>query len=259
LINDAVERGLVEGDPTYIQQWADWRQAELDYINQTTVINQAKASVSKAWLDYQAASSGAVKATVSGKVVNLSMAPGQQVSTETSALLIRSEDEQMWVKIMITENDVVEVNSDQPARIRVDSIKGKEFSGRVVRVDEVGAVESGVVTYGLYLRLDDDQDMSGVRPAMTVNVDILTDEKEGVLLVPNAAIKPYQGEKAVQIMDEMSGQVVYKPVLVGVAGTTVTEVVSGLEEGERVIVGENGGGSVSNSGGGGFVFSRPPR
>jgi HlyD family secretion protein len=68
-ITDAAARGLTIDDPTYIQENADWKQAEADYTNQGSTITQAQASVSSSWLAYQQISSDIV-APATGVVTN---------------------------------------------------------------------------------------------------------------------------------------------------------------------------------------------
>lgn len=204
----------------------------------------AKAALSKAWFSYQATIDGVVKATADGVVANLAIAEGQHVNALDDALLIVSNSG-TWVTISVTENDVVEIESGQKVEISVDALPGEKLTGEVNRVDSVGTVDSGVVTYNIYILVD--QLDTNVLPSMTVSVDITTKEVEGVLTIPNSAIKPYQGSKAVQIMDENTGQIIYLPIKLGVTGNTKSEVVSGLTEGQQIIASSNSG-SESRSG-----------
>jgi multidrug efflux pump subunit AcrA (membrane-fusion protein) len=73
-------------------------------------------------------------------------------------------------------------------------------------------------------------------PSMTVSINIMIDKKDDVLVVPNSAIKPYQGSKAVQVLDKNSDQVLYMPIKIGLIGISKSEVVSGLKEGQEIIV-----------------------
>lgn len=83
---------------------------------------------------------------------------------------------------------------------------------------------------------------------INLQVEIETQKQEDVLVVSNEAIKPYQGGKAVQV--EKNNSVIYMPVEVGVVGITYSEIVSGLEEGQEIIVGTNGTSGEKKSGGG---------
>lgn len=205
----------------------------------------AEATLSKAWFSYQATIDGVVKATADGVVANLAIAEGQHVNALDDALLIVSNSG-TWITISVTENDVVEIESGQKVEISVDALPDEKLTGEVNRVDSVGTVDSGVVTYNIYILVD--QLDTNVLPSMTVSVNITTKEVEGVLTIPNSAIKPYQGSKAVQIMNENTGQIIYLPIKLGVTGNTKSEVVSGLTEGQQIIASSNSG-SESRSGG----------
>ncbi len=237
--DNALEDEMSVDDPIYIEQEREWLAAEQKYIDQKEVIAQAQASVTSAWLSYQATIDGPVSAPIAGKAVNFAVAQGQQVTSTDAALLIKGNSE-TWVVVTITESDISDVQVGQEAVISVDALDGKEIIGEVRRVDEIGTVNSGVVTYSAYIALEDNpeteiNELSGVLPAMTVQVDIQTKVAENVVVVPNGAIKPYRGAKAVQVINKKTGDTLYMPIEVGVVGLTETEVLSGISEGDEII------------------------
>lgn len=193
----------------------------------------AEAALSKAWFIYQATIDGIIKATSNGTIANLSVANGQQVDSQENALLIISESE-VWARISVTENDVVGIKPGQKSELLVDAFPFEKITGEVKRVDSVGTVISNVVTFNVYILLNSTN--INLMPSMTVSVDIMTDKKNDILVVPNSAIKPYQGSKAVQILDKNSGQVLYMPIKVGLVGALKSEVIRGLKEGQEIIV-----------------------
>jgi RND family efflux transporter MFP subunit len=207
----------------------------------------AEASLSKAWFIYQATIDGIVKATSNGVIANLSVAKGQQVNAQENALLIISESE-VWAKISVIENDVIGINPGQKSEITVDTFPSEKITGEVKRVDSIGIIVSNVVTFNVYILLDPID--INLMSSMTVSVNIATDKKEDVLVIPNSAIKPYQGSKAVQTLDKDSGQVLYLPIKVGVVGTLKSEVISGLKEGQEIIISSTSSTSPGTSSGG---------
>lgn len=251
----AIDAGLAIEDPLYIETNRDWLAAEKKYLDQDLVIKQAQAAISAKWLAYQATIDGVVKAPINGVVVNLGVAEGQFVSGKETVLVIGSGQD-TWFKLLVSETDVLKIQPGQEAEVRVDAIRGEVLEAVVERVDTYGLDNSGVVTYGIYLILIEDSGV--IRPNMTVQVDIMTESKNNVMRVPSGAIKPYQGSKAVQVMSR-NGQVIYKPVEIGIEGENYTEILNGLEIGDEVIVGENamiGGGERS---GGIFPMGRGNR
>jgi len=211
----------------------------------------AEAALSKAWYAYQATIDGVVKSTGSGTIANFSVASGQQVNNQDTVLLIESGEES-WIKLSVTENDVVDIEVGQKVDVLVDALPNEELRGEVKRVDSVGTITSGVVTFDVYILLDSSPET--LRAAMTVSVDIMTSEKNDVLVVSNSAIKSYQGSKAVQILDEDSGQVLYLPIKLGVVGSSNSEVVSGLEEGQKIIGSSSSSTSDEEKSGSGGMF-----
>ena len=196
-------------------------------------LNAAEATLTKTWLAYQSTIDGVVKSTATGTVANLSVAAGQSVNGTANALVIESASG-VWVELAINETDITTVQTGQKATISVDALKDEELSGTVQRVDSIGTVSSGIVTYNVYVLLSDaNQD---IKPGMTAQVDIQTQKKENVLVVSNSAIKPYQGGRAVQIIDESTGELIYLPIEVGIVGPVKSEILSGLDEGQEIVV-----------------------
>jgi len=148
-------------------------------------------------------------------------------------LSIISGQESFTVKLSLNEVDVPKVKTGQKARIFLDAFPDKTFDGRVVSVDEIGANTQGVVTYNVYIAILNFDNK--IKPAMTANVDIEVDKAENVLTVPNSAIKPYKGGKAVQFYDHKTNLPVFVPIKIGVRGIDKTEVVEGVTEGMEVI------------------------
>lgn len=252
-INDVVARELDETDPTYIQQHADWLAAEAKYLDQQTAIDQAKAGLSNSWLNYQSVAGGVVKAPVAGKITNVAVSKGQVFSSKETALIIKSEGD-VWVSLAVSEMDVLKIELGQKVKVTVDALGEERYEGTVRRVDSVGSVDTGVVSYRVYVILTEEN--FNIRSGMTVQAEIETMRKSDVLTISSSALKLYQGERAVQILDVGLGEPIYVPVEVGVEGEMRVEIVSGLSEGEEIIVsiiskGTSGGGGVFPGMGGG--------
>jgi multidrug efflux pump subunit AcrA (membrane-fusion protein) len=231
----SLDTELSVDDPIFIQTERDWQASEKKYLDQDKVITQAQAAVASAWFSYQATIDGEVKSPIGGVVANLSVSEGQQVTATDIALIVSSASE-TWVELSVSESDVITISPDQTAIVSVDALSDSSLEAKVKRVDQFGSETSGVVTYKVYLVLN--ENALEVKPAMTVQVDITTQNKDDVLVVLNSAVKPYQGGKAVQVLSEKTGQVVYVPVKIGIEGEKTTEIVSGLKEGQEVITGQ---------------------
>ncbi len=218
-----------------------WKAAEAQYKDQETAIAQAQASVHSASLLYQATQNATVKAPSSGVVSNRSISEGMAVKipaqslTQTPpvpalTLVTQSKTEAM---ISLSESDAIKVQPGQEVSLEVNAIDDTTFRGRVVRVDDIGSNTQGVVQYNAYVELLTND--SKVKPGMTVDVTVTTKKVRDVLSVPNAAVKPYKGGRAVRIVDPETKEPKYIPVEIGVKGESRTEIRKGLTEGQEVI------------------------
>ncbi len=102
--------------------------------------------------------------------------------------------------ISLDEVDAAKVQVGQNVAVTFDAINGLEATGTVSEVDLVGTVSSGVVAYGV--KIDINTADVRIRPGMSVNTVITTEEKDGVLIVPSSAVKTQNGHSYVQVMNE---------------------------------------------------------
>ncbi|HZE87589.1 MAG TPA: HlyD family efflux transporter periplasmic adaptor subunit [Methylomirabilota bacterium] len=280
-----------KSDPTYIEENADWLQAEADYTNQQGVISQAQAALNNASLAYQATQNAIVTAPVGGTVANLSVLVGSSVSavnnntsntnnssatttsssssTSSSPVLVIGDFSMLSIKAQVSEVDIPNVHVGQKATVTLDAFADKTFVGTVTSVDTIGTTSSGVVTYNVYISLVEPP--ATIQPGMTASVIIQTNRKEDVLQVPTSAIQTTNGTPTVRVLK--NGQVTAVPVETGITSDSTTEITSGLSEGDTVVTsivsqtsatgGSTGsspfsglGGGRGFGGGGGVVFRR---
>lgn len=238
-INKAVAEGLATSDPNFIQQDADWLASEALYKNQQNAINQAQNSLSSAWLSYQQ-TSPVIYAPISGRVSGLSLQEGTVINsgstsstTTTTGTKVASilTNAAPTININLTEIDVPKVHVDDKATITFDTFADKTFTGRVISIDTVGTVSSGVTTYPVTIVLD--TAVPNLFSNMAASANIITETKDNVVLVPVSAVQKTNGQSSVRVMS--NGQVSSKNVEVGLSSDTQTEITSGLNEGEEVV------------------------
>jgi HlyD family secretion protein len=250
-------------DAAHVQAEKNFSSAEQQYKEADVEIAAAKAQVSSTWLAYQATQNLIIKAPSSGTVANLSYKVGDKVtanssggqagststtsSTGGSPVLTIANLEEYTVKLALNEVDVPKVKNGQSAELSLDAFPGKKFKGKVTHVDSLGTNTAGVITYNIVIEITNPEDT--IRPSMTANVDIEVDKSENVLTVPNSAIKPYEGKKAVQVIDPQTKAAKYIPVEVGIKSPEKTEIKSGVSEGTQVITGSRNGAVEDSSGG----------
>lgn len=237
-------------DAAHVQAEKNFTAAELKYKEADVAIAAAKAQVNSAWLSYQATQNVIVKAPSSGTVSNMSYKIGDKVSASTgvsglaasaaqptgaSPVLSIANLNDYTVKLALNEVDIPKVKSGQTVELTLDPFPGEKFNGVVTHVDSLGTNNAGVVTYNVVVEITNPKDT--IRPAMTANVDIHVDKAENVLTVPNSAVKPYEGKRAVQVIDPETNTAKYIPVETGIKSPERTEIKSGVDEGTQVITG----------------------
>lgn len=170
-----------------------------------------------------------VRAPFSGVVAAVNAKKGDTASSGTAVATLISP--QLVADISLNEVDVAKIKVGQKATIAFDAIEDLSISGVVAEVDTVGSASQGVVSYGVQIAFDTDDNR--IKSGMSVAAAIITDFKPDVLAVPNTAIKTQNGQTYVQIMKD--GAPVRTAVTVGIANDTDTEITSGLSEGDEVV------------------------
>ena len=229
-------------DPKYIQENATWLQAEADYNNQKGVISQAEAALTSSWLSYSLTSSTIIAPTT-GTIANLSVTEGTRLSNNSTSTdstaspqaigTIDTGSSKTTAVVNLTEIDIVKIKTGQKVTMALDAFPDKTFTGRVSIINTEGNVSSGVTTYPTTIPFDAPPD--NIYPNMAVTATIITSIKNGVLVVPSSAIQTANGVSTVRVLK--NGQVTTTEVEVGETSDTQTEIVSGLTEGEDIVIG----------------------
>jgi HlyD family secretion protein len=184
-------------------------------------------------------------------VINRNIEPGQTVAAtfETPTLFTLADDlSRMELQVNVDEADVGEVRDGQFATFTVDAYPNRVFQARIEKLRYASTTTNNVVSYVAVLSIDN-SDLA-LRPGMTATAEIVTSEKQDVLLVPNGATRftpPDEKEPAAEVSS--SGTVLKhvwvmrdgKPVAVamepGLTNGQMTEVISGgLSQGDNVAV-----------------------
>ncbi len=132
----------------------------------------------------------AIKAPVNGVVIKRSVEKGQTVAASLQApeLFIIAENlSEMRVDTAIDESEIGRIRNGQQASFTVDAFPGRTFEGRVNQIRKAAQNVSNVVTY--MVEVDAPNPRKELLPGMTANVRIVTDTRNDVLKVPNAALR----------------------------------------------------------------------
>jgi HlyD family secretion protein len=179
---------------------------------------------------------------IDGIVLSRDVEMGDAVSSilvlGSSATLVMTlgDTSEVYVKGKVDESDIGKVYLGQPARIKVESFKDKTFTGKVTKISPMGVEKDNVTTFEVRVSI---QNPGGeLKAEMTANAEIILDEHKNVLQIPEGAILYDKDKKAsVEIPDPGAKDGKKKiAVNIGISNGAKTEVLSGLKEGDQVVL-----------------------
>ncbi len=153
-------------------------------------------------------------------------------SASSSAAVVISDVSSQRAVVTLNETDIALVKTGLKVNLTFDALTDLNLTGKVELIGSEGTVSSGVVTYEVTIAPDSLD--SRVRPGMTVSSVIVTKTRLNAIAVPSTAIKTQtDGTTYVQVLANKVPQ--NKTVVTGLVGDSVTEIVSGLSAGDKVI------------------------
>jgi macrolide-specific efflux system membrane fusion protein len=161
-------------------------------------------------------------------------------SSSTSTGFIELADpSKLKVTGEFTESDAIKLKIGQSADVTFDALSGVTATGKVTEIDMSPTTNNNVVQYGATITLSNKP--SAIRLGQTTTVQVTTSTAQNVLYVPTAAVRTAGGQSTVTV--QQGGTQVVKRVQIGVQGGQGTEIKSGLNEGDEVVISTAAGGS----------------
>ena len=137
----------------------------------------------------------------------------------------------LTMTVAFSESDISKVQVGQPATVTLDALAGVELAAHVSQISLVGTASSSVVSYDATLTLD--QNDSRVKPGMSASAAVIVAQAQGIT-IPNQAVSGSGSLAAVNLL--RNGETVSQQVVVGLRGDTRTQIISGLNAGDQVVV-----------------------
>ncbi len=169
-------------------------------------------------------------ATVGAIVTPTTTASATASATSSSILALSSGLE---VQVDVTEASIGQIQEGQSVDILVDAFTNQTFKGKVVRIAPEAVIENNVTTFQVVVELLTGLDQ--LRSGMTVDAVFVGDTVTDALMVPTVAIATEAGQMGVRVPDDQ-GDPIFRPVTVGLTQTGQTQILSGLEAGDRVFL-----------------------
>jgi HlyD family secretion protein len=183
-----------------------------------------------------------VESPIDGVVLSRDVEIGDAVSSilvlGSSATLIMTlgDTSEVYVKGKVDESDIGRVYLGQPARIKVESFKDKTFNGKVTKISPMGVEKDNVTTFEVRVSINNPG--GELKAEMTANAEILLEEHKNVLQIPEGAIIYDNQKKASVEVPDPKGKEGKRKVAVniGISNGAKTELLSGLKEGDQVVL-----------------------
>ncbi|MBP9762440.1 HlyD family efflux transporter periplasmic adaptor subunit [Patescibacteria group bacterium] len=218
----------------------------LDLLSSQNTISQRRASVADAQNKLRDAqetlANYTIRAPFDGIIAKLPVKEKDSASQSTVLATILTHAK--IAQITLNEVDVSKVKLGQKATLTFDALPDLTIAGNVSEVDSIGTVTQGVVNYSVKILFVTQDDR--IKPGMSVSASIITDIRSDVLAVPNAALS---NGSMVQLLRNASPADVgntqgivsssapeRQTVEIGLANEQYTEVTSGLQENQLIVI-----------------------
>lgn len=214
------------------QQEADQSETSLKVAEAQLGQAEANYEYAKVQLSYTR-----IYSPLSGVIASVSTQEGETVSASLSAPTFVSiiDLRRLEVQAFVDETDIGKVRVGQEAKFTVDTYADTDFKGNVTAIYPKAIVQDNVVDYIVTVKITGFQGKT-LRPEMTTNVTIHLETRKNALAVPTGTIVRERGERFVTLIDgEKKSQ---RTVKIGWKDDGYTEIISGVNEGEQVLVPE---------------------
>lgn len=187
-------------------------------------------------------------------IVSSIVSPSAVEAEAHSTLASLYVGDQKEMVVSVDELDIINVQVGQNADIAMDALTDKTYSAVVSKVSQIGTPNGGVTVYNVTLTIDGDENLKfGMNGTATIRIEEVND----VLLVPLTALNTSRGESYVWLQsDDASGDEpgVRTTVETGLSDENYAQVLSGLDEGDVVLITREASSSSTDSRDGGFDF-----
>jgi HlyD family secretion protein len=225
-----------------------------DFESAQYAYEKAKNDYSVSRNNYQSASTNLsyakIYSPIDGVVLSRKVEEGQTVAASFSTptlFTIANDLTKMRVIANVDEADIGNVTLGQRVTFTVDAYPNVEFQGDVTEVRQAAIVTNNVVTYEVVINAPNPE--LKLKPGLTATVSIYTLEKNNVLTIPSEALEYIPANQSPKPSERANGKHIVwilngnnpapGEIEIGSRSNVLVEVVSGLAEGEKVIVGSS--------------------
>lgn len=225
----AAEAQLAQAESTLADLLAE--PAEAEWQTAVAQVEQAQLAVADA---QEALDKATVRAPFAGVVTAVHANVGEVASGAVVELMDAGNLE---VIVPVDEIDIGALEIGQEAMITLETWPDVEMTSQVVQIAPSAGDNSSLVTYDVHLRLGETE--LPVRVGMTANTQLITSQREDILLVPNRAIQVDRANGTYTV-NRVNGETTEPvQVTIGLRDGQYTQITSGLAEGDEVVIGNS--------------------
>ena len=233
LVDEATERlEVLKAQVNLANEELKLKHSQLENDSRLAKANVDRARASFKEEDIQL-SYAKITAPIDGVVAFVSTQKGETVIASLNAptFVTLIDLRKLEMTVYVDETDIGRIKVGQNALFTVDTYSEQFFKGRVREIHPKAVIKDNVVNYEVILDIEK-KNVSKLRPEMTANVVVTTGTRKNVLTIPKVAVKR-KGKKTFAVV-EIDGKIVDKSVELGWRDGKIIQVISGLEEGERI-------------------------
>jgi RND family efflux transporter MFP subunit len=203
---------------------ASWETAKFNLKIAKLNLESAELSLEKA----------VIAAPFDGVVADITISEGEEIGAATLAApsITLVDTSEIEMRGFIDEIDIALVKVGQAANITLDALPDEEIEGKVAFISPIGTALIGVVYYETTITLE--HPVVNLKDGMTASAEVIIERRDDVLLIPNKALGGTWENPTVLVL--VDGQQEEREITLGLTDGTNTEVLSGLEEGEKVVL-----------------------
>jgi HlyD family secretion protein len=240
-----VKRAGTAAQKAAAQAQIEQAQAQLQRLQGNDLTRElAAAQVKQAELNLEAAKQRLTDAVLTspldGTIAELNVKVGEQVGAGglRSAAVV-ADLSSFHIDVGIDENSIGALQTEQPVVISIDALPDEQLTGRVDYIAPTASDSAGVVNYKVIIGLDETD--QPVRGGMSANADVITEVRENVLIVPNWTIRIDRQTGKAYVYVQRGDKIEEIEIVTGLRNANESEVVSGLNEGDVLVVPQKSG------------------
>jgi len=242
---DNVKRGGTEAQKATARAQVAQTQAQLQKLlgdDRTRAL--AEAQVKQSELNLQAAKqrldNAVLTSPIAGIISELNVKVGEQVGAGAlRPAAVVADLSSFHMDVGIDENSIGALKEQQPVVMTVDALPDAQLTGRVDYIAPVATDSGGVVTYKVIIGLDKTD--QPVRGGMSANADVITEVRDNVLIVPNWTIRIDRQTGKSYVNIKRGDKIEEIEIVTGLRNADKSEVLSGLNEGDVLVVPQKSG------------------